>query len=146
MKYNYKTKGLFALQRVVNLNERQKGTDERAQGNEAMSQQDRQWLSPLAFSWTCLLQAFPVSPLHLCTSLEGGLAYGLVISTVSCIISPFCPSPCDSFKCLWLASSQQREKKGISYILPSSETGISIQVLRWVRFTKVLSSLGRARG
>jgi len=49
-------------------------------------------LSLLAFSSACLLQAFPVSPLHLCTSLEGGLAYGLVISTVSCIISPFCLS------------------------------------------------------
>ena len=49
-------------------------------------------VSPLAFSSTCLLQAFPVSPLHVCTSLEGGLAYGPVFSTVSCIISPFCLS------------------------------------------------------
>lgn len=34
----------------------------------------------------------------------------------------------------------------ISYILPSSETGIYIQLLRLLRFMTVLSSLGRARG
>lgn len=112
----------------------------------------RQWvsmtgneLSLVAFSWTCLLQAFPVSPSHLCASLEGGLAPGFVISAVSCILPPFCLSLPDFFKCLWLACSQQREK-GISYILPSSETGIYIQLLRLLRFMKVLSSLGRARG
>lgn len=77
MWHNHKTTGLFTLQRVVNGNGRQKGADGRALGKETV-RQHRPWTQPLACCSVGLFPARPVSPMHLWTPLEGGLAYGRV--------------------------------------------------------------------
>lgn len=44
--------------KIVNLNERQMGTDERTQGNEAVSQHDRQWTQPVRLFFNMFVTSF----------------------------------------------------------------------------------------
>lgn len=71
----HKTSGLFTLQGGVNGNGRQNGAAGRALGKEAV-RRHRAWTQPIRVP---LFPAFPVSPIRLCTPLEGGLVYRFVL-------------------------------------------------------------------